>query len=164
MSSQYQMRPPTWLSQVFEWGPSVWPISWCQVFQEKTIDCGVFAALSREVFTAQGFEVHPAQALISYNQTCTDHWKDLWETGLRNLESHQSGDVFPWVGDQIVYHEICLLEMPEEKARIFDSTFGYWFEPQQRVGFGALLSIRSECPRILEWGDKVLSYGEWVDL
>jgi len=164
-SSQYQMKPPTWLLQTFNWGPSVWPISWCQVFKEKTIDCGVFAALAREIFQAQGHEAHPAQALLSYNQNCTEHWKDLWINGMKKIETKkQSGEVFPWVGNQIVYHEVCVLEMPDGRAKIYDSTFGNWLEPNKRVGFGALLSVRSECPRLISWGGQLLSYGEWVDL
>jgi hypothetical protein len=163
-ASQHRMKPPSWLSQHFKWGPSVWPITWCQVFKEKTIDCGVFAALAREVFTAQGFRAHPAQALLSYNENCTEHWKDLWENGMKKVSKRKVGEVFPWVGRNIVYHELCLLEMPDGKAKIYDSTFGNWFEPAKRTGFGALLSVRSECPRILRWGDKLLSCGEWVDL
>ncbi len=163
-SSQYQMKPPTWLSQLFNWGPSVWPITWCQVFKEKTIDCGVFAALAREIFTAQGFAPHPAQALLSYNENCTGHWKDLWVNGMKKVDKRKLGEVFPWVGSKIVYHEVCLLEMPDGQARIYDSTFGNWFESHQRVGFGAVVSVRSECPRLLNWNDRLLSCGEWVDL
>lgn len=164
MASHYQLKPPTWLSQLVTWGPSVWPISWCQIFKEKTIDCGVFAALAREIFAAQGFQAHPAQALLSYNENCTEHWKDLWTTGMKKFDQKKVGDVFPWVGSKIVYHEVCILEMPNSEAKIYDSTFGNWMEPVKREGFAALLSVRSECPRLLEWGDKILSYGEWVDL
>ena len=164
LSSTVQMKPPTWLSQIFNWGPSVWPISWCQLAKQKTIDCGVFAALAREIFTAQGYSAHPGQALLSYNETCTDHWKQLWVSGMKKYEKKKIGEVFPWVGNKMVYHEICVLEMPNGQAKIFDSTFGNWFEPCKRVGFGALLSVRSECPRILFWGGKTLCHGEWVDL
>ncbi len=163
-SSQYQLKPPAWLSQLFTWGPSPWPISWCQVFKEKKIDCGVFAALAREVFKAQGFDAHPAQALLSYNQNCTEHWKDLWRKGSRKIDQNSRREVFPWVGDHVVYHEACILEMPNGEARFYDSTFSNWLEPQKRVGFGALLAVRSECPRLLIWGDKTLSCGEWVEL
>ena len=161
-SAQYKMRPPTWLSEKFTWGPSPWPITWCQVFKEKTIDCGVFAALAREIFAAQGLLAFPAQALLSYNEDCTDHWKDLWKTGITKSENKKN--FFPWVGDRVVYHEVCVLELPGQFARIFDSTFGFWLEPSTRIGFGSLLSIRSECPRLLRWHDKFLSFGEWVDL
>ncbi len=158
------MKPPSWLSQLFQWGPSVWPISWCQVVKEKTIDCGVFAALAREVFTAQGFDVYPAQALLSYNENCTNHWKDLWKTGMNKVEKRKTGEVFPWVGNKVVYHELCLIELSNQQAKFYDSTFGHWFEPTKRDGFGALISVRSECPRLLRWGNHNLSCGEWVDL
>lgn len=163
-AAQYRMKPPTWLSQLYKWGPSVWPITWCQVIKEKTIDCGVFAALAREVFAAQGAKAYPAQALLSYNENCTDHWKDLWIKGMGKVDKRKTGEVFPWVGSRVVYHEVCVLEMPNGDAKIYDSTFGNWLEPHQRVGFGALLSVRAECPRLLNWGDKLLSFGEWVDL
>lgn len=163
-SSQFDLKAPTWLSQLFTWGPSLWPISWCQLVKEKTIDCGVFAALAREIFEAQGHSVHPAQALLSYNKTCTAHWKALWKNKMPSPSDLHHGEVFQWVGDQVVYHEICIIELPNGTAKVYDATFGSWYEPLRRKGFGALLSVRSECPRLLEWGNKVLSCGEWVDL
>ena len=162
--SQFGMKSPTWLSQYFSWGPSIWPISWCQVVKEKVIDCGVFAALTREILTAQGHRVHAGQCLLSYNQTCTNHWKDLWKNKMPKSKERRPGEVFHWVGDQVVYHEVCVIECPDGNARLYDSTFGGWYEPRTRVGFGALIAARSECPRLLKWGNKYLSCGEWVDL
>lgn len=173
--SQYQLRAPTWLTQMFTWGPTKWPISWCEVVNEKIIDCGVFAVLAREVFKAQGFEAHPAQALLSYSDQCTRHWKDLWKSGDKKSGDKKSGDkkpetekndreAFPWIGDEVVYHELCLVEMPGGSAKIYDSTLGNWYEPQGRIGFAAVLAVRSECPRLLHWGDKILTFGEWTEL
>jgi hypothetical protein len=165
--SQFEIKAPTWLSQKFEWGPTEWPIFWCELVKEKVIDCGVFAALAREIFKAQGFEAHPAQALLSYNEVCTNHWKELWK---RNEEKEKKekkkgkGKTFPWIGDKVVYHEICLLEMPDGTAKVYDSTWGNWYLPQHRLGFGALLALRTECPRLLRWGNVTLSCGEWVDV
>jgi hypothetical protein len=179
--SQFSMKAPTWLQRLFTWGPTEWPISWCQVVKERVIDCGVFAALAREVFTAQGHVAHPAQALLSYNEACTDHWKSLWK-GENKKPKKRKGDVvelaakaqavrkksdrdiFPWIGDRIVYHELCLVEMPDGTAKIYDSTWGNWYEPLQRAGFGALLAVRTECPRLLKWGDKTISCGEWIGI
>jgi hypothetical protein len=159
VASQLRMRAPTWLSQLFTWGPSAWPISWCQIVRQKVIDCGVFAALAREVFKAQGHEAHPAQALLSYNPSCTNHWKALWnESGKKKLE------LFPWIGSKVVYHELCVLELPDGQARFYDSTWGSWYLPRARSGFGALLALRSECPRLLTWNNKTFSCGEWVSL
>jgi hypothetical protein len=158
--SQFQLNAPFWLIDLFKWGPSKWPISWCEVVREKVVDCGVFSALAREVFKAQGHEVHPAQALLSYNKTCTNHWKELWKAGFEDGKKKS----FPWIGDEIVYHEILVLEKDDGSGRFYDSTFGQWYEPGARTGFGALLAVRSECPRILQWGNKQISCGEWSDL
>lgn len=153
---QFEVKAPTWLSQLFTWGPSDWPISWCTLVKEEVLDCGVFAALAREVFTAQGHSVHPAQALLSYNATCTEHWRKLWQGGPKLS--------FPWIGKEIVYHEICVLEQPDGTARFYDSTWGSWYEAQPRLGFGSLLALRSECPRLLRWGNQTFKCGEWVEL
>ena len=163
-TAENHVRPPTWLGQRFTWGPSPWPIAWCELLKEKTLDCGVFAALAREVFKAQGVQAHPAQVLISYNDNCTDHWKDLWKKDKSKTNLKEGAELFPWVGKNIVYHEVCALELEEGKARIYDSTFGHWFEPHKRTGFGALLAVRVECPRLFSWGNKLLSYGEWQEL
>ena len=163
MGSQFGLKAPTWLSQLFEWGPSEWPISWCEVVKEKVIDCGVFAALAREVFKAQGFEPHPAQALLSYNETCTGHWQEYWDQRKKKKKRNHR-EFFPWIGDHVVYHELCVLELNDGNARFYDSTWGIWHLPQPRTGFGALLALRSECSRLLRWGDRLFSCGEWIEL
>jgi hypothetical protein len=161
--SDVNIKAPVWLSDLFKWGPSEWPIAWCELVKEKVLDCGVFAALAREVFKAQGHEVHPAQALLSYNETCTGHWKELWSMK-EELEKKRAGDVFPWIGDNLVYHELCVLEQADGQAKFYDSTWGTWLAPQSRAGFGALLALRTECPRLLQWGGRSFSCGEWVNI
>lgn len=162
--ARYELKAPTWLDQLYTWGPSEWPIAWCELVKEKVLDCGVFAALAREVFKAQGYEAHPAQILLSFNESCTNHWKDLWISGKRKQPGVKPTKAFPWIGNSLVYHEICAVEMPDGTAKIYDSTWGNWLEPQARIGFGALLAIRVECPRLLRWNNKLLSCGEWNDL
>ncbi len=157
--SQFTIKAPTWLSKLYTWGPSEWPISWCELVKESVLDCGVFAALAREVFTAQGHLAHPAQALLSYNEHCTSHWKALWEP-----QNKKNADFFPWIGTDLVYHELCVLEMPDGRAKFYDSTLGNWYVPEQRLGIGAVLALRTECPRLLRWGDKTFSCGEWVEI
>ena len=63
--SQFEIKAPIWLQQLYSWGPSSWPIAWCELVNKKVLDCGVFAALAREGFKSQGHEVHPAEALLS---------------------------------------------------------------------------------------------------
>lgn len=170
------LHAPTWLSKVFEWGPSKWPISWCQLVREKMIDCGAFAALAREIFAAQGVEAHGAQVLLSYNSTCTGHWQHFWDEHKRKhlekqkrmnrsqAELEARRDFFPWIGNKVVYHEIVVIEQKDGTARFYDSTWGHWYQPESRNGFNSLLAVRSECSRLLRWDRHLLSCGEWVVL
>lgn len=163
-AGQIDLKAPTWLSQKWEWGPSQWPMSWCELMKEETIDCGVFAVLAREIFRAQGRSAHAGQCLLNYNSVCTGHWKDLWKDRMPGNNDKKEFKGFNWIGETVVYHEVCILEMPDQTARVYDSTFNQWYEPEGRTGFAGLLAIRSESPRLLRWGDKTLSFGEWVEL
>lgn len=185
--AQYQLRAPTWLSQRFVWGPSEWPISWCQLVKKHVVDCGVFAVLAREIFRAQGHQAHPAQVLLTYNPSCTGHWRDLWQKGEErrkkrlekeqraksgkelvssggNLESTKQGKIFPWIGTDIVYHETCVVEMSDGSAKLYDATWGNWYEPLRRDGYASIIAFRTDCPRLLRWGDRNISCGEWIIL
>ena len=163
-AGQFELKAPTWLSQKYEWGPSLWPMSWCELMKEEVIDCGVFAVLAREIFRAQGHVAHGGQCLLNYNQICTDHWKDLWRDRMPFTPGKREYKGFNWIGHDIVYHEVCIVEMPDQTAKVYDASFNQWYEAEGRRGFGGLLAVRSECPRLLTWGDKTLSYGEWVEL
>jgi len=160
-AGHFELKAPTWLSKKFEWGPSSWPMSWCELIKHEQIDCGVFAVLAREIFTAQGFKAHGGQVLVNYNKICTDHWKDFWIDRMPNAEECKS---FNWIGENVVYHEVCIVEMPDQTAKVYDATFNQWYESEGRKGFGGLLAVRSESPRLLRWGNHTLSYGEWIEL
>ena len=59
---------PRWLRAKYKWGPSPWPMHWCEVVRRETIDCGAHAALSREAFGARGLVAFPAQLVQKYSQ------------------------------------------------------------------------------------------------
>ena len=159
------IRAPHWLSDRFEWGPSRWPIAWCELIEQEVIDCGVFAALVREIFREQGVRAHPGQVVIQYSETCTHHWQELWREGASRLPanlSEKQGQFFPWVGKNLVYHEICVVEPQDGIARLYDSTWGNWYQPHLRDGFGSVVAVRTQCEGDLLWGDRILRSGEWM--
>jgi hypothetical protein len=160
------VRAPTWLSQRFEWGPSRWPIAWCELIEQKVIDCGVFAALAREVFQDQGLSVFPAQVVLQYGEKCTQHWSAFWKLDPLETKAHHrtedSHELFPWIGVRHVYHEICVVESSPGVARFYDSTWGNWYLPHPSSGFGAVLAIRSFAPQALSWGKYEVESGEWL--
>src|SRR5215467_8611841 len=45
---------PRWIARRWVWGPTRWPIAWCEAVKAEKIDCGVFAAFAREIFRAKG--------------------------------------------------------------------------------------------------------------
>jgi len=154
------VRAPVWLSQRFEWGPSRWPIAWCELIEQKVIDCGVFAALARETFLDQGVAAFPAQVVLRYGERCTQHWNAYWK--LDSSTNEESHELFPWIGTRHVYHEICVVEASPGEARFYDSTWGNWYLPQPQSGFGSILAIRSFAPHALNWGNYRVRSGEWL--
>lgn len=162
-ATEFALKPPTWLCEHYTWGPSVWPIAWCEVVDEEVIDCGVFSALAREIFAAQGHQAYPAQALLSYSSDATQHWRGQWSKAWMQ-QAGEVGEAFPWVGKKLVYHELVVLESFDGTARFYDATNGTWYQPGQRAGYGCLIAVKSECPRALRWHDKNIVCGEWVSL
>src|SRR5262245_48209268 len=57
---------PRWLTKRWIWGPTRWPIAWCEAIKAETIDCGVFGVFALEIFRAKGLEAYPGQVLRTY--------------------------------------------------------------------------------------------------
>jgi hypothetical protein len=165
------IRAPTWLSQRFTWGPSRWPIAWCEVIQQKVIDCGVFAALARECFELSGHAAHPGQILLDYSVECTSHWNTYWGKGADQIRKKRNSKwnwtkeplkFFPWIGNHLVYHEICLVELGEGRTRLYDSTWGQWYSSTQKEGHASVIAARGEWgENALLWENRLLNSGEW---
>ncbi len=60
-----------------------------------------------------------------------------------------------------MYHEVVILVTGEE-ADVFDPSDGQWLSPAADAGYGAVVAIRSECPRSLAWGRHTLSMDQWI--
>ena len=65
---------PRWIARRYAWGPSRWPISWCEAVEQKNLDCGALAALAAEVFAARGVRAFPAQFIQQFTEDATRHW------------------------------------------------------------------------------------------
>ena len=59
---------PRWLRHKYKWGPSRWPIHWCEAVEQKTLDCGALAALSHEIFINRGVTSFPVQLIHQYSE------------------------------------------------------------------------------------------------
>jgi hypothetical protein len=146
---------PRWLATRWSWGPTRWPIGWCEAVNAESIDCGVFSVFALEIFRAKGVEAHPAQVLRTYSEESTAHWRHKW--------SSMPG-AFDWIGSRVVYHEVCVVRVGPTEARVYDPTDGIWLEPSIKGGHGAHIAIRAELPVALTWGPYTLVNGQWTEM
>jgi hypothetical protein len=49
-----RLAGPRWMREHSTWGPTAWPVHWCEAVDAKVVDCGVHAAMAHEAFTARG--------------------------------------------------------------------------------------------------------------
>ncbi|HEX8651583.1 MAG TPA: hypothetical protein VF708_12145 [Pyrinomonadaceae bacterium] len=124
---------PRWLRQKYTWGASAWPIHWCEAVEQKTLDCGVLAALAREIFVARGVTSFPAQLIQQYNEEASRHWYKGWDGDETSVH---------WIKEDIIYHEGCAVVMRGGEIRVWDPTASWWVNPKQFGGYGGVLALR----------------------
>ena len=146
---------PRWLMHRWKWGPTCWPISWCEAINAEAIDCGVFAAFAREIFRAKGVEAYGGQVLRTCAESTTAHWRARWAA---------VPGAFNWIGEDTVYHEVCVVRSGPAEVRLYDPTDGTWLEHAVHGGHGGHLAIRAELPVALQWGPHTLVNGQWTEV
>jgi hypothetical protein len=150
---------PRWLRAKYEWGPSAWPIHWCEVASSKVIDCGAHSALAHEVFLARGLTAFRAQFVQSYNDEAVDQWRGRW------AEDRASDH---WLGDGVIYHEGNALLLEGSQVKLWDGSAGSWINPRQGSGYGSLVAVRIFAPNqpeeLLQWGEHTLKPNVWQEI
>ncbi|HEX8163439.1 MAG TPA: hypothetical protein VF538_16325 [Pyrinomonadaceae bacterium] len=148
---------PRWLRLKYAWGPSRWPIHWCEAVERKTLDCGALAALAQELFAARGVRSYPAQFIQQYTDDAARQWSSRWD-----------GDEVPahWIKEDLIYHEACAVEVRDKEIRLWDPTAGWWVNPKQSGGYGGLLALRFFAPQAgpaaeFVWGTRRVSPNRW---
>ncbi len=151
---------PRWIRARYDWGPSSHPIHWCEAVRQKSLDCGVLAALSVASFQARGVPVFPAQLIQRYSDDATAHWAGKWEAGQASLH---------WIRNEFIYHEGCAVPGPDGSLRLWDASAAWWVDPEQHGGYGSLAALRIIAPpgaaeAGLQWGPHRLRAGQWQSL
>jgi hypothetical protein len=145
---------PRWLTRRWAWGPTRWPITWCEAIKAEAIDCGVFAVFAVEIFRAKGVEAYLGQLVRSCAEERIAHWRRKWAA---------MPGAFNWIGTRVVYHEVCVVRVGPGEAWVYDPTEGIWLEPRGPSGHNAHLAIRAEIPVALRWGAHALVNGQWTE-
>ena len=149
---------PRWLRQKFQWGPSPWPMPWCEAVERKVLDCGAHASLAHEVFAARGVTSYPAQFIQQFSEEATRQWCDKWSCD--GVSTH-------WVKEDLIYHEGCAVSVGGKEIKVWDPSAGWWVNPKQFGGYGGVLALRIftghsyNAPTTLTWGTHSIAPNQW---
>jgi hypothetical protein len=149
---------PRWLRERYEWGPSAWPVHWCEAVGSKIVDCGVHSALANEIFEARGIVSFRAQFVQLYNPQAIEQWRTIWN------QNHVPGH---WLGTDSIYHEGNAILIGEDSVKLWDGSASCWVNPVQTRGYGTLCALRIAKPAswtgpaILQWGGLRVALNEW---
>jgi hypothetical protein len=151
---------PRWLRARYKWGPSPWPMHWCDAVRRKNIDCGVHAAMSRELFRARGLTAFPAQLVQLYSEDAIDQWRGKWTE--EEASCH-------WLDGEYIYHEATALLGANSEIKIWDASSASWLDPPQAgAGYGSVVALRvmtDEAPDAgLTWGQRPIASNVWNQL
>ncbi len=148
---------PRWLRQRYTWGPSSWPLHWCEAVERKTLDCGALAALAQEVFTSRGVKSYPAQFIQQYSVDATRQWHKRWDADASSIH---------WIREDLIYHEGCAVAVRDDEIKIWDASAGWWVNPKQFGGYGGLLVLRvfttpPDSPPSFNWSAHSIIPNQW---
>lgn len=157
LNGGHPLTGPRWLRENFKWGPSKWPMHWCEAVQEETLDCGALGALSHQLLLARGLRSLPAQFILEFNDASTHHWTETWAT---------AGSCAPWINDGLIYHEGCAVIVSGNDIKLWDATATWWINPKQFGGYAGLLAVRvfaaqAEPLRTFTWGQHRIRANTW---
>lgn len=157
LNGENLLAGPRWLRHKFTWGPSPWPISWCEVVERKTLDCGALAALACAVFTARGVPSFPAQLIQQFSENAARQWSCKWTS--EDSSTH-------WIKEDLIYHEGSAVLVRENEIRLWDPSAGWWVSPKQFGGYGGLLALRVFAsdwagPTGFKWGEQLIAPNQW---
>jgi hypothetical protein len=160
LGSAATLTGPRWVRQRYPWGPSPWPLHWCEAVERERLDCGAHAAIAQELFTARGLTSYPLQLVQQFSEDATRHWGRRW--GEDDIPAR-------WIDGDVIYHEGCAVVVAEAELKLWDASAGWWINPRQAGGYGALLSVRvcdpsAASPSVFTWGARRLAANVWTDI
>lgn len=149
--------PATWIRRRFDWGPSPWPLHWCETVRSEQLDCGALADLARESFINRGQDVLSCQAIQRFNSAAVRQWRTVWE---------RAGFSPRWAHRDSAYHELCGV-VQDDRIRLWDPTDNVWIDPSAKPGYGCLIALKLNIERAtdyqsLSWGTLTLPLSAWV--
>ncbi|HEX8387860.1 MAG TPA: hypothetical protein VF636_02485 [Sphingomonas sp.] len=149
---------PRWMREHSAWGPSAWPIHWCEAVDARTVDCGVHAAMAHEAFVARGVPAFRAQFVQRYSADAAVSWRANW--GEKSVSDH-------WIDGDAIYHEGNAVLVGADEVKLWDGSAGWWIDPRGHPGYGGLVALRIEADPAcrtasFRWGGRPVAPNEWT--
>lgn len=149
---------PRWMREHSKWGPTAWPIHWCEAVDAEVVDCGVHAAIAQEAFIARGVRAFRAQFIQRYSADAATSWRQNW--GKESVSDH-------WIDGDAIYHEGNAVLVGTDEVKLWDGSAGWWINPRGDAGYGSLAAVRIEADLDgfedgLRWGERRIKLNEWV--
>ncbi|HUR22900.1 MAG TPA: hypothetical protein VMZ73_03405 [Acidimicrobiales bacterium] len=142
-----------WISELYPWGPTQWPISWCEIVGQEKLDCGAHSAVAREVVRRSGVELLGVQLLLWAGAGDIAHWASTWRS---------QGVAPTWLFDEMYYHEA--VGVAGETLVVLDTTRNCRVPPDEGPGRGNAAAIRvtGGDADTLRWGEHEVRVGHWT--
>jgi hypothetical protein len=155
-----RLSGPRWLRQLYKWGPSSWPLHWCEALAQPSIDCGAHAALAHEAFAARGLTSFRAQFVQRYDANAEADWRTRWSA--ERCSDH-------WLDGNLIYHEGNALLAGDDELKFWDPSAGWWINPRQAAGYGSLAMVRiwtegRAGSNSYRWGARRIAPDVWCDV
>jgi len=125
--------------------------------EEKYLDCGALAFLSKSVFAARSVNSYTVQLIQQYTELTTYQWSRKWTDHAASTH---------WIHGALIYHELCGVEITPNEIKVWDSSAACWINANQKTGYGAVLAIciRNHNPKSAErftWGEHLVTTDQW---
>lgn len=161
INSDDLLAGPRWIRQRYTWGPSTWPIHWCEAVERKVLDCGALAGLTREAYRSRGVRCHSVQLIEQYTRAAAEHWHARWEG--------EDATVPHWIREELVYHEACGVVTAGGELKVWDPTPASWVSPRQFCGYGAVLALKltvltDDASCTFQWGRHSIAPNVWIEV
>lgn len=154
-------QPPGWISHRWRWGPSRWPLTWCEAVRAERLDCGALTELAVEASLVTGLPVVKIQLIQEWDRERLLEWQARWAAA--SVESS-------WIQAPFAYHELVGV-LRGTSVMLWDPVDGLWKEGGQ-PGYGRVVAIRllpggrlplSSHPGTLTWDGVRLRSGLWCE-
>ena len=105
-------RAGSWLIDAFDWGAHSWPLYWCDLNQQREIDCGAFASIFSYCLTIAEVPHNRVQVIFPASPQERVKWDQTWCDASASTA---------WILDGHAYHESIIVH-PDKRGSVFIDT------------------------------------------